>query len=167
MPPAARERAPERYPEQDSKMAQFLQEALTNARRNGKTQRQIAHEVGYKRPNIISMLKHGECKVPMEKVPALAKALDVDPATMTRLAIEQNWPEHFEEIMKYPGPFPSENEMRILQHIREAADYQDPAFTAKQLHMLTRILSDQTPTRPANPMRGLCRILRGDQNQGA
>ncbi|MGZ9053126.1 MAG: helix-turn-helix domain-containing protein [Rhodoplanes sp.] len=54
-----------------------------------KSQREIAAELGYERPNIISMMKRGETKLPLDKVPALAKALHVDPAHLFRLALEQ------------------------------------------------------------------------------
>src|SRR6202051_1152482 len=57
-----------------------------------KTQREIAQEAGYETPNIISMIKRGESRVPLEKIPLLAKALGVDPAHMFRLAMEQYWP---------------------------------------------------------------------------
>src|SRR5579871_5258209 len=58
-----------------------------------KNQRQIAHELGYAKPNIISMFKTGDTKVPIDKIPALARALNVDPAFLFRLAMEQFWPD--------------------------------------------------------------------------
>ena len=36
-----------------------------------KTQREIATEIGYDKPNMISMFKTGEAKVPLCKIPAL------------------------------------------------------------------------------------------------
>ncbi len=52
-----------------------------------KTQKQIAHDVGYTRPNVLSMMKRGLIKVPVDKAPALARALNVDPAYF--LGLEQ------------------------------------------------------------------------------
>ena len=53
----------------------------------GKNQRLIAKEIGYGKPNMISMFKRGEARIPFGKIPALAKSLNVDPAYMFRLAI--------------------------------------------------------------------------------
>ena len=57
-----------------------------------KTQREIAAEIGYEKPNMISMFKRGEVRVPLDKIPLLAKAIDADPAHLFRLALEQYWP---------------------------------------------------------------------------
>ena len=38
------------------------------------------------------MFKRGEVKVPLNKIPLLAKAINADPAHLFRLALEQYWP---------------------------------------------------------------------------
>lgn len=40
-----------------------------------KSQREIAAEISYENPNVITMFKQGQTKVPMNKVGPLAKAL--------------------------------------------------------------------------------------------
>ena len=64
---------------------------LINA--SGKSQRQIAYEMGYDKPNLITMFKQGTTRVPAEKVPALAEALEVDPAALLRMWMEDYSPE--------------------------------------------------------------------------
>jgi hypothetical protein len=76
-----------------------------------KSQREIAAEVGYDRPNIISMIKNGVTALPLDKVPAFAKALDVDPRHLFRLTLEQNHPEIARVAHEIFGNVVSDNEM--------------------------------------------------------
>ena len=104
----------------DSAIAKYIDKKIDELK-GVKTQREIAQEAGYETPNIISMLKRGESKVPLEKIPLLAKALGVDPAHMFRLALEQYWPDRSEIIAKLFGRLASENEEEIfLKHWRAA-----------------------------------------------
>src|SRR5271168_2244911 len=74
----------------DSAIAKYIDKKIHELK-GVKTQREIAQEVGYETPNIISMFKRGESKLPLNKIPLLSKALGVDPAHMFRLALEQYW----------------------------------------------------------------------------
>ena len=64
-------------------IADFIADRLAES---DKTQREIAAECGFDKPNIITMFKNGSTKVPLNRIGALAKALDADPAHMLRLA---------------------------------------------------------------------------------
>src|ERR1700722_20655079 len=75
----------------DSAIAKYINKKIDELK-GVKTQREIAQEAGYEMPNIISMFKRGESKVPLEKIPLLSKALGVDPAHLFRLALEHYWP---------------------------------------------------------------------------
>jgi hypothetical protein len=118
-------------PYADSSIARYLDKKIHELK-GVKTQREIAQEVGYETPNIISMLKRGESKVPLNKIPLLSKALGVDPAHMFRLALEQYWPDRSEIIAKLFGRLASENEEEILlKHWRAATRNTDPETTVK------------------------------------
>lgn len=54
-----------------------------------KSQLDIAREVGYQNQNMITMIKQGNAKVALDRVSALAKALDVNPREFTLLALQQ------------------------------------------------------------------------------
>lgn len=54
-----------------------------------KSQAEIAGEAGFTNPNMISMIKSGATRIPLDRVPALAESLDVDPARLLQLALEQ------------------------------------------------------------------------------
>jgi transcriptional regulator with XRE-family HTH domain len=95
---------------------------------SGKTQREIAAEVGYEKPNMIAMMRAGDVKVPLDKVPALAKALHVDPAFLLRLAMNQYWPEMADAIAQIFGTICTANEVEILEHIRKVSKNTDPAL---------------------------------------
>ena len=54
-----------------------------------KTQAEIASEAGFPNANMMTFLKNGRNKVPLDRVPSLAKALEIDPAYLMRLALDQ------------------------------------------------------------------------------
>lgn len=95
----------------------------------GKTQKQIAKEVGYDHPNMISMMRNGHVKVPIDKVPALARALNMDPAFLMRLALQQYWPKSAVAIAQGFGTLLTRNEAKILDIIRSATNNSDPEVT--------------------------------------
>jgi len=70
----------------------------------GKSQKTIAEEVGFPRANILTMMKHGTTRIPIHRVPALARSLGVDPAKMMRLVLEEYSPEILEAIEDALGP---------------------------------------------------------------
>lgn len=65
---------------------------------SGKSQRDIAQEAGFERPNVISMMKAGDMKVPIERAPALARACGADPAAFTRLVMAEYSPAVLETL---------------------------------------------------------------------
>ena len=106
-----------------------------------KTQREIAQEAGYEMPNIISMFKRGESRVPLNKIPLLSKALGVDPAHMFRLALEQYWPNRGDIIEKLFGRLASENEEEILlKQWRTATRNADPETSVKIQVAVTKMI---------------------------
>lgn len=80
------------HPHASSALARFLDRRIGEFR-GLKTQREIAAAAGFNKPNIISMLKTGETQLPLERVLALARALDVDPVHLLRLAMTDRSPE--------------------------------------------------------------------------
>ncbi len=95
---------------------------------SGKSQKDIAEELGYEKPNIITMFKQGKTKVPINKVPEFAKALGVDPIHFLRITLLEYAPSIWEVVEKLLGKtMVSENELEIIQIIRESADGADIA----------------------------------------
>src|ERR1700744_287762 len=79
-------------PHSSTALARFLHRRIDELR-GIKSQREIAAEAGFARPNVISMLKSGSIKVPLDRIPALARAIEADPAHMFRLGMNDAWPE--------------------------------------------------------------------------
>ena len=97
-----------------------------------KTQAEIASEAGFANANMMTFLKNGRNKVPLDRVPSLAKALEVDPAYLMRLALDQavgaTAAKAINEIFGTPA---TENERGWLNELRAASDNTDPRLTAR------------------------------------
>ena len=85
----------------------------------GKPQKEIAEDVGYKMPNIITMFKQGKTKLPVNKVPAFAQSIGTDPIHMLRIVMSEYMPETWEVIEGLIGKsMVSDSELVILDIIR-------------------------------------------------
>src|SRR4051794_1657565 len=76
-------------------VAEYLEKAI---KLSGKTHKQLAEEIGYSNTNIITMLKQGQTKVPVKRVPAFAKALGVDPQHLLDVVMSEYYPEAWSMI---------------------------------------------------------------------
>jgi transcriptional regulator with XRE-family HTH domain len=122
-------------------VAKYLDKQI-DALKGVKTQREIALEAGYDKPNIISMFKRGEAKVPLDKIPALAKALHVDPTHLFRLALQQYWPNLGEAIETVFGRIATPNEEEILlKPWRAATGNLDPKQTVETMAAMAVFLN--------------------------
>jgi transcriptional regulator with XRE-family HTH domain len=111
-------------------------------RMHGKTQADIAREVGYDKPNMIAMWKAGTAKIPLDKVPQAAKALGMDPAFLFRLAMSQYWPDAAETIAHVFGTVLTENEKALIDKAREiTGDDGVPPLTRERARALKDALS--------------------------
>jgi hypothetical protein len=90
---------------------------LINA--SSKSQRQIAYEIGYDKPNLITMFKQGSTRVPAEKVPALAESLEVDPINLLRMWMEDYSPELLTVIEANMGMLLSRTEKIWVNNLRQ------------------------------------------------
>jgi len=73
-----------------SPTAEFLKRALDQA---PLTQREVADRAGLPTPNVHSMMKNGDTKVPLSRIPDLARACEVNPATFIKIAMKEYHPE--------------------------------------------------------------------------
>lgn len=94
-----------------------------------KTQAEIAREAGFPNANMMTFLKNGRNKFPLDRVPSLAKALQVDPAFHMRLALDQSGgATAAKAITDIFGTPATENERGWLQELRDASDNSDPQY---------------------------------------
>jgi hypothetical protein len=139
------------HPHENSALASFITRRIDELR-GVKTQREIAAEAGFNRPNIISMFKSGETQVPLDRIPAFAKALEADPAHIFRLAMQDYWPELRAVVDGIFGRnMASANEIEIfLTKWRAATRDADPAPNARivaAVDTLMQSILGPTPTR--------------------
>ena len=70
---------------------------------SSKTQLEMARQIGFPKPNMITMLKQGRTKMPITKVKLMANTLGIDPKLLLRLCFEEYQPGNWavvEEIFR-------------------------------------------------------------------
>ena len=97
--------------------------------RSPKTQREIAKEVGFEKPNMITMIKQGLTKLPIERVPAMANALEVDERFLMNLVLAEYHPALYAVIQDIYGLMVTRNEESIVKFIRAVSGRGDPWLT--------------------------------------
>lgn len=98
-------------------VAEFLADSIALI---NKTQAQIAAECGFESPNVITMFKKGQTKLPINRVGPLAKALNVDPVHLLRLVLLEYLPDTWETIeTTLQTTLLTENELELVRRFRE------------------------------------------------
>ena len=130
-----------------SAAAQFIAGRIIHLQ-GRRSQQEIASAAGFKSVNMLSMIKDGKAKLPLERVIALAKALECDPRHLMRLALEQNLTQPvLDEIFASSGGLSTSNEQAILQEISQLAGNSDPVLTPE----LKKALADAFAVPPIGP----------------
>jgi hypothetical protein len=100
--------------------------------RGKKSQLEISSEAGFSQPSMLAMIKSGATKLPIDRVPGLAKALDADPARLMHLTLEQMSGDTIARaLMEIFGTVVTRNEVVWLKEIRDASGNIDPALTSR------------------------------------
>ena len=118
-------------PYANTRLVKYLERRISDLRPI-KTQIAIATEAGFRVPNMLAMVKNGSAKLPLDRVPGLARALDCDAALLFRMAVEQLATDSTSlAIDQIFGAVITENEAAWIKAIREASDNTDPSLTAR------------------------------------
>jgi transcriptional regulator with XRE-family HTH domain len=121
-------------------VAQYIEQLIALS---GKTQTQIAEEVGYDKPNVITMIKQGKTKLPINKVGLFAQALGIDPVYLLRATMSEYMPDTWQSIETlFQSTLVTQNELKILKTIREASNGRDIEFGKEQREQLTRLAKE-------------------------
>lgn len=82
-----------------------------------KTQTEIARAVGFKNPNMLSMIKNGKAKLPMKWVPGLCRELSIPTEELLLLAMNEEYPDPGANPLwiAFGGRLPSKDELRQLR----------------------------------------------------
>jgi hypothetical protein len=127
-------------PYADSDLAAFIAKRVLGLR--PKSQIDIAGEAGFVNANVVSMLKSGATKLPLDRVLALAKALECDPKRLFLLAFRQRGYETEQTaIADIFGTVVTRNEVIWLEELRDASGRSDPSLTSRSRAALRGIFS--------------------------
>lgn len=106
---------------------EFLSDKIDQS---GIKQSDMAEELNFDRPNIISMFKAGKTRVPLRCIPQMAKILNLDPKMMLRRAMLEYAPETLRAVEQVFGGAITKNEQGILDEIRRLSQGADPAISS-------------------------------------
>lgn len=125
----------------DTRLVKYLDRRIQELRPR-KSQAQIATEAGFAQANMLAMLKSGASKLPLDRVPGLAAALECDPKFLFLAAIDQLGGQAHEIAFKQIfGTVVSENELIWLGEIRRASDHSDPIPSRNARRILHALLT--------------------------
>lgn len=89
---------------------------------SGKTQIQIAERAGFPTPNSLSMMATGRMKIPLIRIPHLAKAMGTDPRELLSQCLEAYQPNLYELIAHlHPSMLVTSKELKQVRALRRAA----------------------------------------------
>ena len=91
-----------------------------------KTQGQVADEAGLPQRNLLSMIRTGATKLPFERIPGIAKALEVNQNHLFRMALEEYLPAVKELVDEAGQQAISKYEQELLAVWREISGDSDP-----------------------------------------
>lgn len=99
-----------------STVAQFIATHIHNC---GKLQKAIARDAGFESPNIITMIKQGQTKLPLDKIGPMASAVGADPMQLFRLCFAEYLPETWAAIEGYFDTALSGDERVLIHAMRD------------------------------------------------
>ena len=97
-------------------VAKFISSEL---RLSGKSRADLSREIGIKNANFLSMIVTGKTKLPLNRVPALANALGIEPRALFLHCLEEYDPELLQTIKDcLPGAFLTEEELDVMRVVK-------------------------------------------------
>ena len=123
---------------EETKFTRFIRAKIEASDKN---QRELADLVGYNNPNMMAQLKFGRVKLALDRVPAMAPALKVDPLDLFKIALTQFYDE--DTCKALLGIIESGNspiEREILEIVRTSSNG-IPELTEEREKKLTDLFS--------------------------
>lgn len=85
----------------------------------GLSDQALSEAVGFERPIMLALIKQGTMRMPLTKIPAMAAALELDPAELFRAALRESDPALGKVIDDVFNPLLlSATEMNLIKHLR-------------------------------------------------
>lgn len=106
-------------------VAEFLS---TRLRQCGRSNSEIAAELGYEYPDMVAMFASGKAKLPLNDIKKMAQALEVDPAYLLVIAMREYMPEALAVIENIiESPLLTYNERKLVESYRSVTKGRDAA----------------------------------------
>jgi len=134
---------------------------------SGKSQKDIAEEMGYDKPNIITMIKQGKTRLPINRVAAAAQALDADPVHLLRITMQEYMPDTWDVIETLIGEkLVSAEEASILEIVRGVSGGQAVRpETQEEIDSLKELVKTWKKKRDSNAAAAARRIAAAPKNK--
>ncbi len=109
----------------------------------GRTNEDVASELGYKSPNMISMLRMGRSKVALPRLLDLSRLMRVGIGTLLPLWFKQELEDN-KALSNVIMPFIlADNEIEVMQVIRAARGKdRDSAYSEQMVEAIKKVISD-------------------------
>lgn len=92
------------------------------------TDEALAAQLGYDQPAVVRMMKSGAMRVPISKIPSLARALKVEPGDAMQLVLKETCPDILAAIEECVGPLRlTDKEQGLIKALRRASGGADIA----------------------------------------
>lgn len=135
-------------PRSGSELSKLVDDRI-NQLKEEKSLEDIAEESGFASVSLLSKIREGGIKVPLDRVPGLARALECDPRTLFLLALGQYLDgETLVAIRQIIGPSMTQNEVAWVEALRSASDGADPPLTTKRA-MIIRAMFGKIGRQPS------------------
>lgn len=101
----------------ESAVAKYIAKIIDT---NGINQRDIADAVGWENPNMVSIIKRGGTKIPLDRVFPLARALELDPMDLFVRVMSEYHPGVWDEVKQYiTGWILTQSEQSLVKAYRK------------------------------------------------
>ena len=88
----------------------------------GITDKQVCDALGFEKSIVFTMIKLGNVKLPLTRVPALAEVLSLDPGQLLKTAMRETAPELLAVIESVFNPMSlTKTETNLIKHLRKLA----------------------------------------------
>jgi hypothetical protein len=94
----------------------------------------LQRHLGFPTPNVISMMKNGTMRVPIQHAPKIAALFEIDKLSFVRKVVEENDPTLWDALESCLGVgfSTTSNENKLLSFVRKELDGHDPDLTSNE-----------------------------------
>lgn len=100
----------------------------------GKPQKEIAEEIGFEKPNMITMIKQGRSKLPLGKIGPMANALEICPVQLLKMCFYEYFPETWKAIAPFMESALAKDELHEM----------DASYVSKSAPFLSALSDEST-----------------------